>query len=64
MDRNEFLETQTFKSSGMDTSRRVLEVLAAHEKNAPKLLSHLIAKLEDKGLLSADDIDDLLLNTI
>lgn len=61
MNRDEALATQTFKDSGMTTSRRVLEVLLQSERNEAKLIGALIAKLEEKGLLTETDIDDMLL---
>lgn len=64
MNRDEALSTLTFKESGMTTSRRVLEVLLQHERNTPKLLGALVAKLEEKGLLSENDIDDILLEIV
>lgn len=64
MNRDEALSTLTFKESGMTTSRRVLEVLLQHERNTSKLLSALVAKLEEKGLLSENDIDDILLEIV
>lgn len=61
MNRDEALATQTFKDSDMTTSRRVLEVLLQSERNEAKLIGALIAKLEEKGLLTETDIDDMLL---
>lgn len=62
MNRDEALAIQTFKDSGMTTSHRVLEVLLQNERNQAKLIGVLIAKLEEKGLLTDTDIDDMLLD--
>lgn len=64
----EMLVEETYKGVHPDMSERIFRTLNHIERLEPKrtskLLSELIEKLHQKGLLSEDEIDSLLLDAI
>lgn len=76
MDREQFLQERTHKGLGIETSQRVRlciteevpDPLAPRDlastvmelKHAQSLISHLVQLLQERGHLSAADIDELL----
>lgn len=62
------LVTKTHKQEGLETSKRVFYTLNDGKANMPHrtalLLSDLIQHLENKGVLSEEDIDSMLFHIV
>jgi hypothetical protein len=59
------LAKRTYKGTGLEVAQRVYYVLSDDKKyashRAAKALSLIVAKLVEKGVLSAAELDELLL---
>ena len=64
--RDEILLKKTYKSEKIAVSKRVAATLGDGSQihRVIKTVSSLIGKLHSQGVLSDDDIDDLLLDTV
>jgi len=68
--RDEILETRTYKTGNSTTGKRVFYSLCAENDNDAtkamtlKFLGLLAEKLEEKGLLTGKEIDDILLESV
>lgn len=66
--KEDILREKTFKEEGMETDRRVFYTLTDDEKLSghrnSKLLASLMRLLQDRGLISEEDIDELLFECI
>jgi hypothetical protein len=68
--KEELLEKHTYKLDDFGTDKRVFySLLEENDKDLSKIptikfLSMLTKKLEEKGILSEEEIDELLLNSV
>lgn len=66
--KEDILREKTHKEEGMETDRRVFYTLTAEEKltshRNSKAIASLVKLLEEKGLISESDIDELLFECI
>ena len=63
MTREDDLRERTYKGGTFDLTQRVSHTLS-NERTREKAFAWLVIQLHTKGILSADDIDDMLLAAV